>query len=94
MFLEDYNCVLCTSLIEESVTHLFLVCPFAIDCWASLGRIILRAQLQFPFSMEIIVTMCWSIWAVRNDQIFRDPTLQRCMSIFKRSSVCLVTFSL
>ena len=34
--------------------HLFLACPFAIDCWASLGRIILRAQLQFPFSWRLL----------------------------------------
>jgi hypothetical protein len=32
MHLDDYNCVLYTSQIEESVTHLFLACPFAIDC--------------------------------------------------------------
>ena len=63
--------------------HLFLACPFAIDCWASLGRIILIAQLQFPFFMEIIVTMCWSIWAVRNDQIFRD--IQPCRDVCRFS---------
>jgi hypothetical protein len=46
---------------------------------------LLKTQLQVPFFMEIIVTMCWSIWAVRNDQIFRDiqPTIQRCRQIFK-----------
>jgi hypothetical protein len=70
MHLDDYNCVLCTSQIKESVTHLFLACSFAIDCWTSLGLSIhhpddpfailqlLKTQLQVPFFMEIIVTMC------------------------------------
>jgi hypothetical protein len=70
MFLEDYNCVLCAaSPTEESVLHLFLICPFAQNCWASLGLVVpqmmdpfdtivmLRAQLHCPFALEIIITM-------------------------------------
>jgi hypothetical protein len=36
--------------------------------------------------MEIIVTMCWSIWSVRNEAIFNDvpPSLHRCKTIFKK----------
>jgi len=35
--------------------------------------------------MEIIVTMCWSIWAIRNDVIFKGipVSVQRCRAIFK-----------
>lgn len=98
MHLDDYNYVLCTSLPEELVNHLFLACPSATACWDSLGLIIqqpddpsatlqlFRIQLQLSFFMEIIITMCWSVWAVKNDLIFRDvqPSMQRCQSVFKR----------
>ena len=33
-----------------------------------------RVQLNVPFLMEIVIIMCWSIWAVRNDVIFRGMT--------------------
>lgn len=94
----DYSCVLCNSPPEESVLHLFLACPFATDCCASLGLVItqsddpfatlqdFRAQLHLPFLMEILITMCWSIWSVRTDLIFRDiqPSVERCRAIFKK----------
>lgn len=38
--LEDYNCVLCNHQIEKTMEHLFLFCPFAEVCWASIGVII------------------------------------------------------
>lgn len=99
MFLEDYNCVFCVSMpTEESVTHLFLECPFAQACWGTLGLVVpmmtppfdivvmFRDQLQCSFALEILITMSWSIWSVRNDLIFRgiQPSVQRCKSIFKR----------
>jgi hypothetical protein len=31
-----------------------------------------RVQLGVPFSMEIIISMSWAIWSVRNDAIFRN----------------------
>lgn len=75
MFLEDYNCVFCAaSPTEESVMHLFLACPFAQTCWATLGLMVphlvdpfdiivmFRAQLHCPFALEILINMCWSIW--------------------------------
>jgi len=36
--------------------------------------------------MEVIVTMCWSIWSVRNDAIFNGvpPSVQRCKLIFMK----------
>ena len=81
MVLDDYNCVLSNSTLEESLIHLFLACPFSSSCWATLGLVIqqpadplgtlvsFKNQLQLPFFMKIIVTMCWSIWTVRNDVI-------------------------
>ena len=45
-----------------------------------------KNQLQLPFFMEIIVTMSWAIWTVRNDTIFRQvqPSITYCKTIFKR----------
>ena len=38
MTLQDFNCVLCNNgATEESLTHLFLSCPFATQCWAWLN---------------------------------------------------------
>jgi len=34
MTLQDYNCILCNGSAEESLVHLFLDCPFAVQCWA------------------------------------------------------------
>jgi len=36
--------------------------------------------------MEILITMCWSIWSVRTDIIFRDiqPSVERCRAIFRK----------
>jgi len=37
MALDDYNCPVCSLGSEETLLHLFLDCPFAMDCWATLG---------------------------------------------------------
>lgn len=90
MALQDYNCVLCNVVVEESLAHLFLECPFAIQCWGMINIQIdqqadpfqnlqnFKDQLRVPFFMEIIVLMAWTIWRSRNDLIFRqiNPTLQ------------------
>lgn len=89
MYLEDYNCAICSLSTEETLLHLFLDCPFAMQCWNTLGLSVqifadpldtitsFRMQLGVPFSMEIIISMSWTIWSVRNDAIFRNiqPTL-------------------
>jgi hypothetical protein len=33
MELQDYNCALCQDPVEESLSHLFVGCPFATSCW-------------------------------------------------------------
>jgi hypothetical protein len=45
-----------------------------------------------PFFMEIIITMCWSIWMMRNDLIFHDisHTVQRCKSVFKKKFALVI----
>jgi hypothetical protein len=97
MFLEDYNYVLCNTSTEETLQHLFLNCPFAKDMWSTLGldsrssvdpmQVLeaFRGQLNVPFFMEIITSMSWAIWSVRNDAIFRNyaPTIQAGKRHFK-----------
>jgi hypothetical protein len=77
MALDDYNCVLFNQAVEESLTHLFLDCPFSASCWATLqlvtqhpsdplGTLVsFKDQLHLPFFMEIIVPICW---ATRHDE--------------------------
>ena len=83
MDLPSYNCVLCSSQVEESRFHLFLDCLFAQRCWEILGlqindndplRIIedFNNQLNIPFALEVIIIMTWSIWMARNDLIFKN----------------------
>jgi hypothetical protein len=104
MFLQSYNCALCNDSAEETVDHLFLHCGFAKNCWNLIGLTVphsqgpfqtleaFRTQLNVPFFMEIIIIMCWSIWTVRNNLIFRgdEASTQQCKHIF-RSIFDLVT---
>jgi hypothetical protein len=43
-------------------------------------------MLLLPFFLEIIVTLLWSIWEIRNDAIFRNmaPSVQSWKRIFRR----------
>jgi hypothetical protein len=97
MFLQDYNYVLYTRGVEESLFHLMFDCPLAIACWNTLNLLIpvssspsqifeaFKTQLHLPFFMEILVTMRWSIWSVRNDVIFKGilASIQRCKLILR-----------
>jgi hypothetical protein len=97
MFLQSYNYALCENSVEETVDHLFLHCGIAKDCWIWIGLVVpqsqgpfqvladFRRQLNVPFFMEIIVLMCWSIWSVRNNLIFRnqEASVQHCKHIFR-----------
>ena len=46
-----------------------------------------RMQLNVPFFMEIIIVMSWSIWAIKNDVVFRGipASSLRCSQIFKHT---------
>lgn len=97
MVLDDYNCPVCAIGSEETRLHLFLDCPFARVCWSTLGLQIgtpanpldiitsFRVQLNLPFSLEIIISMSWAIWSVRNDAIFRNiqPTIHNAKRHFR-----------
>jgi hypothetical protein len=45
--LESYDCVLRNLSTEETVTHLFLECPFAMECW-NIINIQIPNQAAFP----------------------------------------------
>jgi hypothetical protein len=104
MYLEDYSCVFCTLGFEEDLFHLFFHCPFPVSCWFSLNLIVpntsgpesllqsSRFQLQLHFFMDVIITMCWAIWSVRNDAIFNDvaPSLDRCRAVFKQKFALVI----
>lgn len=84
MELPSYNCALCQENVEELVSHLFIECQFASDCWETLdlhphanlqplqNPELLRAQIDKSFYLEIIILMCWTIWKCRNNQIFSN----------------------
>jgi hypothetical protein len=97
MHLESYDCVFCSLNVEEELQHMLFHCPFAMTCWYSLNIIVpnsesiedilegIRFQLNVPFFMEIIVTMSWAIWIMRNDIIFKHlaHSIRRCKEVFK-----------
>jgi hypothetical protein len=37
MYLDDYNCAICNSNVEETCMHLFFECPFSLSCWNHIG---------------------------------------------------------
>ena len=82
MILPDYNCVCCANQVEESSEHLFIHCPFAQSCWATLGIQVgqddpfstleqIKLQLNVPFFMEIIILMCWWFLEEFNPQLLQ-----------------------
>lgn len=93
MNLDSYNCALCNSGTEENVDHLFRNCQFALNCWSSIGFTLqnniyifeainqIRLQSHPDFYLVVIILMCWAIWLVRNDLIFKgrppEPTMAK-----------------
>ncbi|XBH67940.1 hypothetical protein VPH35_096225 [Triticum aestivum] len=83
MYLEDYNCALCSGATEENRAHVFWDCQFVLECWQTLtpGKQrgicaydeiqLTKFKLPPDIAMEIILMGCWSIWMSRNEKIFR-----------------------
>ena len=99
MHLESYSCVLCQESVEETTQHLFLDCQFSNDyCWNSIGVTFqanteimeainqIRDQTHPSFFMAIAILMCWSIWSVRNNFIFKgiQPNTNAVKEIFQK----------
>jgi hypothetical protein len=84
--------------VTETVDHLFLNCHFSRDCWNSIGIAIqndvtilqavqqIKDQAYPSFFMLTIILMCWSIWIVRNDLIFKgiQPSVVRAKEIYRK----------
>jgi hypothetical protein len=86
--LQSYQCVLQSCSEEETLVHLFWVCPFAKNCWDFIcpqrdrGLSILEAledmrfKMKLPFAMEVLILSAWGIWIVRNNKIFKDQNTE------------------
>jgi hypothetical protein len=73
MALDFYTCELCQHQRTEMLRHLFLHCPFAKNCWSTLGALVplwlradcatayLKRSINKSFVMEIIIGIYWSI---------------------------------
>lgn len=104
MFLEDFNCVLCQLPTEETLMHLLFYCPFSKDCWGilnfqfddhlSVSQIFQawKALLKVDFAFDLFILLCWGIWMVRNDVIFRNksPGIQDCRRYLTEEARCLL----
>lgn len=104
MHLESYNCVLCLQNTEETCQHLFLRCPFANQCWQLIHIDIplnvdfleiadyFKDRLHTQFLMAAVVLMCWTIWATRNDLIFKgiQPSLNNGRALFQKEILLLM----
>ena len=52
----------------------------------------LRLAINKPFSMDMVMLVCWAIWKTRNNCIFQGmvPNLYGCRRIFKDELALLV----
>jgi hypothetical protein len=96
--LDSYNSVLCQLSFEETTQHLFIDCQFSKDCWNLIGISFqtnsdimdainhIRDQSHPSFFMAIAILMCWSIWIVRNDFIFKgvQPNINMAKEVLKK----------
>jgi hypothetical protein len=96
---DDYNCVLCDTMIEETTYHLLFQCEFSKHCWESLNIhwdhsiaffntiSLAKDQFSFSFFMEVFSVAAWEIWKQRNAKIFRhtNPDFSAWSRCFKNT---------
>jgi hypothetical protein len=78
----NYNCVFYTNGREETIFHLFFICPFSLNCWrypniswnfnTDFYSMMDEAKSQFgkEFFMQVFMIASWRIWMQRNDFIY------------------------
>ena len=93
----DDLCVLCNTSSDETIDHLFFTCPFAVQCWSTIGfswdislnlmdRIFQASRVHnIPFFAEAFLIAAWELWKLRNDRVFdrQNPCQARWFSNFK-----------
>jgi hypothetical protein len=103
MSLPDYNCVLCTINVEETLQHLFFECSFNKWCWRFVNvywntqltpqNMIIQSHSQFNSRIfrEVIMVAGWSIWCYGNVVIFDGApvSLGRWKDDLRRNSLLL-----
>lgn len=94
---DDVFCVLCATGTEEDIDHLFFDCPFATQCWNSIGfswdtsmplverLVAANNDHNLPFFTEAALIATWELWKLRNDKVFqrRTPTPAIWLANFK-----------
>lgn len=99
---DDTLCIMCNSGAEEEIDHLFFQCPFAGQCWASIGftwdinlplpeRLASAYQTHgLEFFTEASLIAAWELWKLRDDKVFQrqDPTHSIWLANFKNQ--CLL----
>jgi hypothetical protein len=89
--------VLCSLRENESLDHLFFMCPFASQCWNHLRfnwdiQFSLEDRLSqahrdsnIDFFTEATMIAAWELWKIRNDQVFNrlQPSHQRWLQNFR-----------
>jgi hypothetical protein len=90
-------CVLCNLRENETLDHLFFMCPFASHCWDLLGvnwdvQLSLEDRLSqahrdsnLDFFTEATMIVAWELWKIRNDQVFNrnNTSHQRWLQDFR-----------
>jgi glucose-6-phosphate-specific signal transduction histidine kinase len=96
MHLDSYNCVMCQLNLEETVTHLFLECSFAKNCW-NLFNIVFGANSSFPEALPQIRSQINSqffmILAILLSWLFGWQGMIVSSRICRRQSMLLKKFS-
>jgi hypothetical protein len=90
-------CIMCNLGELETTEHLFFDCPFAKECWSTIGiswdeslqlmdrMIQAQSTHNIPLFTEAALIAAWELWKLRNDRVFqrRDPSPVIWLSNFK-----------
>ena len=82
MHMPSYDCACCTLDVEETLSHLFLACPFAQVCWIKLNVIFvetdpflaleeIKTRFNFHFTWMSSLFFAGAFGCKRNDYIFK-----------------------